>query len=1619
HRVFYISPGYYPSWVIQAFDRDTFTPVSSVRLPQVAGNVVRLLRWGTNGLVFNTSEGQIWLVQSGILLPQYPRNDLSISQQVFPPSPLSGSNASYTLSISNAGPGTATFVQITNAIPANSVLLTMIPSSGIATQTAFGLSWIVPELGQGGTATLLFTIRHNGAGAHFNIAGLSSYEPDFNQSNNLSRLDTYVQPSIGQVPVGLNFPVEDILFDPDRDRLLLSITNSPGLGTNGIAIFNPNTGAVDSFIPLGRKPSKMIRSQDGRYLYVSFKEDALVRRIYLSNFMMSLEFPIGSESPYPLFAGDMVAVPGQPDSLVVARVRLSGPLAQEYPYGLGIYDNGILRSNIAGGHAWWSLASDPLSGRVYACSGETLVECVLSSFGVDFSQSLPLGFKFGNTLKSTPGKLFSNSGRVVELPTLSAAGICSGINASPAFEADPISGRVFYIVSSAGTWSIKAFSASNFMPFGSLNVSNLVGNPSALTRWGSNGLAFKTSGNQLFLCRGPFVSAGQNADLRVSQTFQNGPFTPGSNFNCTVSIQNNGPDVASSLRLTNALSPGVAIVATTCSVGLCSTSGGKILWSLPELAVGSNATVVVTLRMSSLGLLTSTAALSADSSDPRLADNTSVVTAQIGSNSILDAVISLSLPTSDLMYDPETSRIYATIPPQIPNLGGGLVSINPLDPQVEWVSDIGPGGGRMALSSNNKKLYVTLDYGIQTIEMPQGVRGLRFPLDPAGEPFVPEDLLVLPNSSSSLAVVIANGGFGGSPAIYDNGIMRSNIGAAQGDLYLESLVLGDDPTILYMQNQGAGGFRRYSIDAGGVTLLDSDTTILPMFTGFALKWGEGRIYTSLGIIMDPVARRQTGYIPGIPANSLVLYDAPSRRLFYIVANGSTTTLQSYDPQTLGLLGSLNIPGVSGSLSSLVRWGADGLAFRTTGDQLFLLRTSLLPSSPPADLQVSFKAITDPIMVGSNFSYSVFVTNRGQNNAANCKVSVKLPSNLTLLGVSSSQGTNIVSGQNVLVNLGAIPNGAIGSATFSVKVFTPGGLLTSASVFSSALDPDLANNFASVTNWAEARLDVNNTVQFNQPVRDILYDQARQVFYVSGGNQRITILDPQNLRELGEWPLPSEGGALALSSDTQFLYVGLDHDSKVGRLQTATGNLDRQYDIMSQGCSALAIRAVPNLAASIVVAAPSCVQVYDDGVPRPNKIVDSAGASYLDFAGDPSIVYANGYSLSGGRRFRTFEITSEGIREKAWIESLPTSLGAIKGEGNWMYADNGQIISLSSNAVLTQFTGLGAQTCGEPDFAAQRIFFLTKINNSWQLRAYDLQSYAFLGASTVTNILGIPRSLTRWGVDGLAFCTSSNQVFFMRSSLVPTNYLNFILTRPSAPLLAGADSRLLITLSNTSPFSASNVLVTGSFTLPYLSTIDSVSQGTRQQAADSFVWSLGSIASNQAATLAFVLHPTNTIDATLGCEFQVSGIANGSFPEMRTYSQILNLFADNDRDGLADTWELSNGLNPSDPLDALLDSDHDGANNWQEFLAGTDPRNGGAVFRVTRVRTLSNTVEITFSSILGKNYVLEFRDLLPGSAWEADPRTILGTGDQMSIAAGRPIGQSTRFYRIRLLSYVNQ
>ena len=104
-----------------------------------------------------------------------------------------------------------------------------------------------------------------------------------------------------------------------------------------------------------------------------------------------------------------------------------------------------------------------------------------------------------------------------------------------------------------------------------------------------------------------------------------------------------------------------------------------------------------------------------------------------------------------------------------------------------------------------------------------------------------------------------------------------------------------------------------------------------------IHFDAGRLYTSGGEVIDPLS---AVVVTNLPYSGLVCPDSPSGKLFYLTVSGSIGTLHAVNVSNFIETGNVTIPNISGTPTSLIRWGVDGLAFRTTGGQVFLVRTTL-------------------------------------------------------------------------------------------------------------------------------------------------------------------------------------------------------------------------------------------------------------------------------------------------------------------------------------------------------------------------------------------------------------------------------------------------------------------------------------------------------------------------------------------------------------------------------------------------------------------------------------------------------------------------------------------------------
>jgi hypothetical protein len=134
-------------------------------------------------------------------------------------------------------------------------------------------------------------------------------------------------------------------------------------------------------------------------------------------------------------------------------------------------------------------------------------------------------------------------------------------------------------------------------------------------------------------------------------------------------------------------------------------------------------------------------------------------------------------------------------------------------------------------------------------------------------------------------------------------------------------------------------------------------------------------------------------------------------------------------------------------------------------------------------------------------------------------------------------------------------------------------------------------------------------------------------------------------------------------------------------------------------------------------------------------------------------------------------------------------------------------------------------------------------------------------------------------------------------------------------------------------------------------------------------------------------------------------------------------ADADMDGLHDDWEMRYGLNTKSAIGndgPEGDPDKDGMTNLQEQLAGTNPMDAESVLRLVCTRLENGAVRLTWPTVAGRKYLLEYSEtLIPGFMPLAPaefPRSAQTSGT-MSFLDGPPVDGArlpARYYRVRVM-----
>jgi hypothetical protein len=320
----------------------------------------------------------------------------------------------------------------------------------------------------------------------------------------------------------------------------------------------------------------------------------------------------------------------------------------------------------------------------------------------------------------------------------------------------------------------------------------------------------------------------------------------------------------------------------------------------------------------------------------------------------------VDLAANDLVINPADQKLYVSVPSTAVGRGNSITSIDPATAEIGTSTFIGSEPDKLALADDGRTLYAFLDGAklVRRFDLQTRTPGLQFAVGAD----VPSDMKVLPGSPRSLAVSRGTT-FSNGVAIFDDAAQRPN--ANSGGAYgIGPIEFGATASTLYGFNifDSGADFVRFAVSAAGVSAAG---TTRNLYMGNSMRFANGRLYGASGRVIDPETMVQVATVGGGTFNTLVAVDAALGRIFFLSGSGSgsAVSLSAFDINTFLPLGSVTLPGVTGTPRGLVRWGMNGLAFCTfkqpfdtsATSQVYLVQSALVSDAAPIPSALQFSA----------------------------------------------------------------------------------------------------------------------------------------------------------------------------------------------------------------------------------------------------------------------------------------------------------------------------------------------------------------------------------------------------------------------------------------------------------------------------------------------------------------------------------------------------------------------------------------------------------------------------------------------------------------------------------------
>ncbi len=508
------------------------------------------------------------------------------------------------------------------------------------------------------------------------------------------------------------------------------------------------------------------------------------------------------------------------------------------------------------------------------------------------------------------------------------------------------------------------------------------------------------------------VAAAGEADLSVTNAGSPNPVTAGSNITHTQSVTNTGPAAAAAPKFVETLPANTTSVSLTGPAGWTCVLGTLTCTDTTTMAANTTASftfvVKVTSTVASGTTITQTDTVSSTTVDPNSGNNSATVNTQVGTSADL-AVTNTAAP--------------------VPVQANGTITY------TQIVTNNGP----------STATSVTLTDVLPANTVAQTLTG------PGGWTCT---LATLICTDPSLAP--------GAPATITYTV-KVNAGTAAGTQISETASVNSATTDPVLTNNNATAADVVALNTQADLVMTNTPSVSSVAAGSPVTYTQ--VVTNLG---PGVATAGMTITETTPPNTTFQSMTPPAgwTCGTLPPVGGTGTITCTKTATLGVNGTasfalvLNVnsgtPSGTSITDTITATAANIVPGITTNTAS---ATVIVANANSADMAITKTGTPNPVTEGTPLTYTLTVTNNGPASATNVTVADMLPTTVTYLSTSTTQGTCSEAGGSVTCLLGTMANG--GTATISILTLpgTRGVVTNTATVKADQTDPNQLNNTA--------------------------------------------------------------------------------------------------------------------------------------------------------------------------------------------------------------------------------------------------------------------------------------------------------------------------------------------------------------------------------------------------------------------------------------------------------------------------------------------------------------------------------------------------------------------------------